>query len=77
MGLLRFYWEITVVVYLQLFLPIYNFILAGKYKTIPVAIKMLFTQDLNPDVVKRCGNEARILTGEWIVGVIDEVDQFV
>ena len=27
-----------------------------------VAIKMLFTQDLNPDVVKRCGNEARILT---------------
>eukprot|EP01034_Spumella_vulgaris_P023992 gene23992-30279_t len=35
---------------------------AGKYKTIPVAVKMLFTQDLNPDVVKRCGNEARILT---------------
>lgn len=35
---------------------------AGKYRNHPVAVKMLFTQDLNPDVIKRCSNEARILT---------------
>jgi hypothetical protein len=35
---------------------------AGKYRSHPVAVKMLFTQDLNPDVIKRCSNEARILT---------------
>lgn len=35
---------------------------AGRYRSHPVAVKMLFTQDLNPDVIKRCSNEARILT---------------
>ena len=35
---------------------------SGYYKGQPVAIKMLFTQDLNPDVIKRCSNEARILS---------------
>ena len=35
---------------------------SGYYKGTPVAIKMLFTQDLNPDVIKRCSNEARILS---------------
>jgi hypothetical protein len=35
---------------------------AGKYRNKPVAVKMLFTQDLNPDVIRRCSNEARILT---------------
>lgn len=34
---------------------------SGKYRNNPVAIKMLFTQDLNPEVIKRCSNEARIL----------------
>ena len=35
---------------------------AGRYRNHPVAVKMLFTQDLNPDVIRRCSNEARILT---------------
>jgi hypothetical protein len=35
---------------------------AGFYKGIPVAVKMLFTQDINPDVIKRCSNEAKILS---------------
>lgn len=26
---------------------------AGHYRNHPVAVKMLFTQDLNPDVIKR------------------------
>lgn len=34
----------------------------GSYKAKPVAIKMLVTLDLNPDVIRRCNNEARILT---------------
>ncbi|RYG66907.1 hypothetical protein EON64_08630, partial [archaeon] len=34
----------------------------GMYKNTPVAIKMLVTLDLNPDVIKRVNNEARILT---------------
>jgi len=33
---------------------------AGTYRNLPVAVKMLFTQDLNPDVIKRCSNEARV-----------------
>ena len=32
----------------------------GTYRNLPVAVKMLFTQDLNPDVIKRCINEARV-----------------
>eukprot|EP01033_Poteriospumella_lacustris_P005995 gene5995-4305_t len=35
---------------------------AGWYKHHRVAIKMLFTQDLNPDVIRRYSNEARILS---------------
>jgi hypothetical protein len=35
---------------------------AGFYKGLPVAMKMLFTQDINPDVIKRCSNEAKILS---------------
>eukprot|EP01038_Epipyxis_sp_PR26KG_P009397 gene9397-12656_t len=34
----------------------------GTFRKKPVAIKMLFTQDLNPDVIRRYGNEARILS---------------
>lgn len=34
----------------------------GLYKQTPVAIKMLVTLDLNPDVIRRCNTEARILT---------------
>lgn len=35
---------------------------AGYYKGYPVAMKMLFTADINPDVIKRCSNEAKILS---------------
>lgn len=35
---------------------------AGWYKHNRVAIKMLFTQDLNPDIIRRYSNEARILS---------------
>jgi hypothetical protein len=35
---------------------------AGYYKSFPVALKMLFTQDINPEVIRRCSNEAKILS---------------
>lgn len=35
----------------------------GRYRKQPVAIKMLFTPDLNPDVIRGCTNEAQILSG--------------
>jgi hypothetical protein len=35
---------------------------AGWYKRHRVAVKMLFTQDLNPEVIRRYSNEARILS---------------
>ena len=35
---------------------------AGYLKGYPVALKMLFTQDINPDVIRRCSNEAKILS---------------
>lgn len=35
---------------------------SGEYRKQPVAIKMMFTPDLNPEVIRRCCNEAEILT---------------
>lgn len=35
---------------------------SGRYRGEAVAVKMLFTQDLNPDVIRRCTMEARILS---------------
>jgi serine/threonine protein kinase len=35
---------------------------AGEYRGQPVAIKMLFTPDLNPEVIRRCCNEAQLLS---------------
>jgi serine/threonine protein kinase len=34
----------------------------GKYRGIPVAIKLLLTIDLTPQVIGRCVNEAQILS---------------
>ncbi len=34
----------------------------GEYKGRPVAIKLLFTLDINPEVIRRCCNEAHLLS---------------
>jgi hypothetical protein len=40
----------------------YSKVYLGSYKSKAVAIKMLFTPDLNVDVIRRCSNEAKILS---------------
>lgn len=40
----------------------YSKVYLGSYKNRAVAIKMLFTPDLNVDVIRRCCNEAKILS---------------
>eukprot|EP01035_Chromulina_nebulosa_P017731 gene17731-23323_t len=43
----------------------------GEYRGIPVAIKMIFTPDLNPEVIRRCCNEAEILSSIRHENVVD------
>jgi hypothetical protein len=43
----------------------------GAYKGTPVAIKMLFTNDLNPEVIRRCSSEAQILSKISHPNVVD------
>jgi hypothetical protein len=44
---------------------------SGAYKGTPVAIKLLFTVDLNPEVIKRCSSEAQILSKISHPNVVD------
>ena len=43
----------------------------GAFKDTPVAIKMLFTNDLNPEVIRRCSSEAQILSKISHPNVVD------
>ena len=40
----------------------YSKVYRGKYRGTPVAIKMLFTVDLNPEIIRRCCTEAQLLS---------------
>ncbi len=49
----------------------YSKVYRGTYKSTPVAIKLLFTVDLNPEVIKRCSSEAQILSKLSHPNVVD------
>lgn len=50
-------------IYLSVYLSICLYIyMQGTYRRTPVAIKLLFTPDLNPHVIRRCASEASILS---------------
>jgi serine/threonine-protein kinase CTR1 len=40
----------------------YSKVYRGKYRGTPVAIKLLFTVDLNPEIIRRCCTEAQLLS---------------
>ena len=49
----------------------YSKVYRGAYKGTPVAIKLLFTVDLNPEVIRRCSSEAQILSKLSHPNVVD------
>jgi serine/threonine protein kinase len=49
----------------------YSKVYRGAFKGTPVAIKLLFTVDLNPEVIKRCSSEAQILSKISHPNVVD------